>query len=135
MKTFFTLTLGIIVGLLTTHYYQSTKNDYFNNLYVQYSAINYEQLTEKQFERKWISAEQAWCFNTENKNNCNLAASLNKEEISTEMQMIALHQKLVKWYPKAKSTMHQVQLWALSTWEKQASQLNKLLNDFNKTAT
>jgi hypothetical protein len=127
MKTLFTFIFGLSVGLLLTHYYAQTKSDYFNHLYTQYSQVNYNPISQQQFEQKWLS-DVPWCFATKQSNYCNSATACKPEnnEIhpKAESQLVHIHQKLINWYPKAQSALHQMQSWAVTTWEKQVNQMN-----------
>lgn len=120
MKTLFTLTLGIIIGLVAAQYYYDYKTRYFNDLYNQYSVVNYNQLTLQQFEKRWLS-EQPWCFSTAEKNYCNAVITCNDKDkaVSSDNQLICLHQKLNSWYPKAITALDEIKNWLTATWEKQ----------------
>ena len=127
MKTLMIFIFGLAVGLMSTHYYSHEKKEYFSKLYSEYVRVNYNQLTPKQFEHKWL-ATTPWCFATPEKNICNSATVCNPENNETHMvpknNLVHVHQRLINWYPKAKTAIHDIQNWAVTTWEKQIGQLN-----------
>jgi len=123
MKTLFTLSFGIIIGLIATHYYHHSKTQYFDGLYSQYTQVNFDQLSIQKFEQKWL-ADEAWCFNSPTQNYCNPATIDNESNTSPNNQIVNLHQKLIDWYPKAKSSFYDIRHWAINIWEKQTRQVN-----------
>ena len=123
MKTLLTFSFWIIIGLMATHYYHHSKTQYFDDLYSQYTQVNFNQLSLHKFEQKWL-ADESWCFKSPIQNYCNAATVANQSETSPNNQIVSMHQKLINWYPKVKSTIYDIQHWAINTWEKQSSQVN-----------
>ena len=109
MKTLIIFVLGITFGLYGAHYYDTSKTEYFDSLYSQYSMSHQNQLTAKQFEKQWLS-ELPWCFSTPTDNICNSATACatdnNSHTAATENQLVDWHQKFVVWYPSAKNTIY-----------------------------
>jgi hypothetical protein len=127
MKTLFIFIIGLATGLIATHYYSDVKNEYFNDLYQQYSQHNRFYMTEKQFEKHWLS-NKPWCFVTAKVNYCNDAKTLNPDNNEVHYtqgsDLVRYHQQLIAWYPKAQNWLNNVQKWAVNTWEKQIGQIN-----------
>lgn len=109
MKTILIFMLGLTFGLYSAHYYNASKTEYFDSLYTQYSTSHLNQLTAKQFEKKWLS-QLPWCFNTANNQSyCNNVSTCETDEgmktVSASNQLVDLHQKIINWYPVAKNTI------------------------------